>query len=166
MVQFSVYGFLKRYCEKLSNPVEDSPPLSPFYTSEKEETNQAEISPQIPRRGRTIQFPRPLLLFFAGAAAGIASTASTYPFDIMRTQFALQTRSPLSPLSPMPASAFKAHDSMLSFVQATFRDKGLPGFFVGITPAIVGCGLPPPFKKKKFILLLLLKNVGLHLIWD
>ena len=57
-----------------------------------------------------------LVMFLAGAGAGIASTASTYPFDIMRTQFAVQGKSQMFP-------------TIHSFVTHTFKTKGIPGMY-------------------------------------
>lgn len=69
-----------------------------------------------------------ILLFLAGAGAGIAATVSTYPFDLMRTQFALQGRE-------------KVHQTMYSFIHSTWRSKGPTGFFVGVVPAAIGLEL-------------------------
>ncbi len=53
------------------------------------------------------------------------STLLTYPFDIMRTQFALQ-------------GIDKFHNSMYSYISYTLRSHGWRGLFSGIGPAIVG----------------------------
>jgi solute carrier family 25 thiamine pyrophosphate transporter 19 len=66
-----------------------------------------------------------LLLFLAGAGAGITATIATYPFDIMRTQFAIQGKE-------------KLHKTMYSFIDYTLRTKGPQGFFAGVTPAVIG----------------------------
>ena len=54
------------------------------------------------------------MLFMAGACAGMISTATTYPFDIMRTQFTVQGKEKLYP-------------SMRSFISSTYKSKGLQG---------------------------------------
>lgn len=55
-----------------------------------------------------------IVLFLAGSCAGIASTAATYPFDIMRTQFTIQGKNQVFP-------------SMQSFISHTFKTKGITG---------------------------------------
>ena len=71
------------------------------------------------------RFLRASVLFLAGAGAGIISTVSTYPFDIMRTQFALQDKNPMFP-------------TMNSFIINTLKTKGVSGFYAGLTPAVIG----------------------------
>jgi hypothetical protein len=55
-----------------------------------------------------------IMLFLAGAGAGITSTATTYPFDIMRTQFTLQGRNQMFP-------------TIRSYIQNTYKTKGIKG---------------------------------------
>lgn len=62
--------------------------------------------------------------FLAGSIASTMATVSTYPFDIMRTQFAIQGK-------------VKRYPTMLSFVTHTLRSKGFPGLFTGLGPAII-----------------------------
>lgn len=57
---------------------------------------------------------RAIILFLAGAGAGLSSTVATYPFDIMRTQFALQGNKQIYP-------------TIKSFVTDTFQKKGIAG---------------------------------------
>jgi solute carrier family 25 thiamine pyrophosphate transporter 19 len=66
-----------------------------------------------------------LVLFLAGSGAGIAATALTYPFDIMRTQFAVQGKD-------------APYKSMKSFVSSTLKSKGISGFYAGLGPAVIG----------------------------
>ena len=66
-----------------------------------------------------------VVLFLAGAGAGLISTVSTYPFDIMRTQFALQGANPMYP-------------TINSFVVHTIKTNGISGFYAGLTPAVAG----------------------------
>lgn len=56
---------------------------------------------------------------------GTAATIATYPFDIMRTQFALQGKN-------------KIHATIPSFIQHTWSHYGLKGFYSGIGPAVIG----------------------------
>lgn len=53
------------------------------------------------------------------------ATILTYPFDIMRTQFALQ-------------GSQKFHNSFHSYATYTFKTFGLRGFYYGLWPAVVG----------------------------
>lgn len=63
----------------------------------------------------------PVAAFVAGGGAGLAATVATYPFDVIRTQFAAQG---------LP----RAHETMASFVKATLRTQGWKGLFAGLTP--------------------------------
>jgi hypothetical protein len=56
------------------------------------------------------------VLFLAGSGAGMASTAATYPFDIMRTQFTIQGKD-------------QVFQSMQSFISHTFKTKGISGIY-------------------------------------
>lgn len=63
--------------------------------------------------------------FIAGGGAGLAATVATYPFDVIRTQFAAQG---------LP----RAHKTMWSFVQATVKgSQGVRGLFAGLMPTAV-----------------------------
>ena len=81
MIQFATYDVLKRFGETILDPFErrsddtDSK-KPPIYSS----TSKSQLS----------AFKRGVVLFVAGAGAGMIATATTYPFDITRTQFALQ----------------------------------------------------------------------------
>lgn len=94
MIQFGVYGTLKRCTEKK------------YFSYLSENTHHRSFS------------------FFAGAFAGMVATAITYPFDIMRTQFAIQKNS-------------KLYKSIFSFIDVTFRTKGLHGFYGGHSAALI-----------------------------
>lgn len=63
----------------------------------------------------------PVAPFLAGGLAGLAATVATYPFDVIRTQFAAQG---------LP----RAHETMASFVESTLRREGLHGLFLGLAP--------------------------------
>jgi solute carrier family 25 thiamine pyrophosphate transporter 19 len=63
--------------------------------------------------------------FIAGGGAGLAATVATYPFDVIRTQFAAQG---------LP----RAHETMWSFVQATVKgSQGVRGLFAGLMPTAI-----------------------------
>jgi len=66
-----------------------------------------------------------MMVFTAGALAGITATAATYPFDIMRTQFALQGPS-------------KVYNSIPSYVNSTLKNQGVRAFYTGLGPAVIG----------------------------
>eukprot|EP00624_Nannochloropsis_granulata_P006706 evm.model.NODE_50841_length_62998_cov_26.109304.13 len=63
----------------------------------------------------------PVAAFVAGGGAGLIATVATYPFDVIRTQFAAQG---------LP----RAHETMASFVTATLRVQGWKGLFAGLAP--------------------------------
>ena len=100
MCQFAFYGVLKRWGEEIN-------------AARQFESKQQQL------------YVNTSMLFCAGAGAGIVSAAITYPFDIMRTQFAVQ-------------GSKKAYNSMYAFVTQTWRAKGVRGFYAGLTPAVVG----------------------------
>lgn len=79
----------------------------------------------IPTSKSHSKFAKTAVLFLAGAGAGLTSTIATYPFDIMRTQFTLQ-------------GADDKFPTISSFVTHTLKTKGIPGFYAGLTPAVVG----------------------------
>lgn len=62
--------------------------------------------------------------FIAGAAAGAAGTAATYPLDLLRTRFAAQ------------GSDDRVYTSLRKAVVTIQRDEGTQGFFRGLTPAL------------------------------
>mmetsp|Transcript_27838 Transcript_27838/g.26668 ORF Transcript_27838/g.26668 Transcript_27838/m.26668 type:complete len:369 (+) Transcript_27838:132-1238(+) len=131
MVQFGVYGLLKKSLEKIPDPflVNKSLPkenifdtkISNSNNEKKEMYNREQIN--TPHPGSMIW--RGFILFLAGAGAGIAATATTYPFDIMRTQFAIQGKE-------------KTFPTMKSFISHTYKTKGPQGFYAGLSPALVG----------------------------
>ena len=79
----------------------------------------------IPASKSHSKFAKTAVLFLAGAGAGLTSTITTYPFDIMRTQFTLQ-------------GAYEKFPTITSFVTHTLKTKGVSGFYAGLTPAVVG----------------------------
>lgn len=71
--------------------------------------------------------PRPLVdSFVAGASAGTAATAATYPLDLLRTRFAAQGNGP-----------DRVYTNLRSAVRDIARDEGVRGFFRGLGPALV-----------------------------
>ncbi|KAI0175605.1 mitochondrial dicarboxylate carrier protein [Hypoxylon sp. FL1284] len=69
------------------------------------------------------RLPRAAESFVAGAAAGAAATASSYPLDLLRTRFAAQGND-------------RVYASLRRAVRAIGRDEGLRGFFRGLAPAL------------------------------
>jgi solute carrier family 25 (mitochondrial thiamine pyrophosphate transporter), member 19 len=61
--------------------------------------------------------------FIAGAGAGAAATAATYPLDLLRTRFAAQ-------------GTDKVYTSLYRAVRDIRRDEGTKGFFRGLGPGI------------------------------
>lgn len=64
------------------------------------------------------------LQFLSGATAGGVSTALTYPFDLMRTQFVIQGRLIVYP-------------TFRSFIEYTHTRHGLRGFYTGLAPSLM-----------------------------
>ncbi|KAI1799873.1 mitochondrial deoxynucleotide carrier [Daldinia bambusicola] len=69
------------------------------------------------------QLPQSVEAFVAGAAAGAAATAATYPLDLLRTRFAAQGNE-------------RVYASLGRAVADIARDEGARGFFRGLTPAL------------------------------
>ncbi|KAF2859685.1 mitochondrial carrier [Piedraia hortae CBS 480.64] len=67
--------------------------------------------------------PGPVRSFVAGAVAGTAATAATYPLDLLRTRFAAQ-------------GADRIYDGLVLGVREIFRTEGPPGFFRGLNAAV------------------------------
>ncbi|KAF9983788.1 mitochondrial thiamine pyrophosphate transporter [Mortierella antarctica] len=62
--------------------------------------------------------------FISGATAGIMATACTYPFDLLRTRFAVQRD-------------VKVYTGVLQAFQHIFRKDGVQGFYRGMAPALI-----------------------------
>lgn len=62
--------------------------------------------------------------FLAGASAGAAATAATYPLDLLRTRFAAQ------------GNDDRVYTSLRRAVAQIHRDEGPRGFFRGLSPAL------------------------------
>ncbi|EEQ34621.1 mitochondrial thiamine pyrophosphate transporter [Microsporum canis] len=67
--------------------------------------------------------PAPVESFISGATAGGVATASTYPFDLLRTRFAAQGND-------------KVYHSLASSIRDIYRHEGPSGFFRGISAAV------------------------------
>lgn len=102
MIQFGAYGVLKRFGETLVAEAD--------IVNDKSEIGECKRKPMMVNN----RWMQAVALFVAGAGAGIGATVATYPFDIMRTQFAIQGN-------------VKTYDSMKSFVTATWHTRGLSG---------------------------------------
>ncbi|KAF9105745.1 mitochondrial thiamine pyrophosphate transporter [Mortierella sp. AM989] len=66
----------------------------------------------------------PAQSFISGATAGIMATACTYPFDLLRTRFAIQRE-------------VKVYTSVPQAFQHIFRKDGIQGFYKGMSPALI-----------------------------
>ncbi|KAF9396419.1 mitochondrial thiamine pyrophosphate transporter [Podila verticillata] len=62
--------------------------------------------------------------FIAGANAGIVATACTYPFDLLRTRFAIQRD-------------VKVYTGIIQACRHIFKQDGIPGFYRGMSPALI-----------------------------
>ena len=84
MIQFSVYGILKSLGQSISNPFENND-CNNIIGINKRKVQQNNSN-------NHNRFWNTFVLFLAGSGAGMTATALTYPFDIMRTQFAVQVK--------------------------------------------------------------------------
>lgn len=71
--------------------------------------------------------PKTFLNFCIGTTASLFATIITYPFDIMRTQFAIQGQK-------------RIHHSIFSYCQHTFHSHGIQGFYPGLSAAMISIG--------------------------
>jgi solute carrier family 25 thiamine pyrophosphate transporter 19 len=106
-IQFGMYGGMKRFFENdghnsLSKRIQTASSSSSSSTTQKS-----------------------TITFLCGATAATVACASTYPFDIMRTQFVMQGKDRVVP-------------TMRGFVSHTLAARGVSGFYAGLTPAVVG----------------------------
>ncbi|KAF9584325.1 mitochondrial thiamine pyrophosphate transporter [Lunasporangiospora selenospora] len=62
--------------------------------------------------------------FIAGANAGIVATACTYPFDLLRTRFAIQRD-------------VKVYTGIIQACKHIYRQDGVSGFYRGMSPALI-----------------------------
>ncbi|KAG0094746.1 mitochondrial thiamine pyrophosphate transporter [Podila epicladia] len=62
--------------------------------------------------------------FVSGANAGIVATACTYPFDLLRTRFAIQRD-------------VKIYTGIIQASQHIFKQDGILGFYRGMSPALI-----------------------------
>ncbi|KAJ3402037.1 mitochondrial thiamine pyrophosphate transporter, partial [Chytridiales sp. JEL 0842] len=71
--------------------------------------------------------PDTLKSFAGGALAGFLATLTTYPFDLLRTRFAIQGEGPNT----------KPYTSLLNAIQQIQAKEGLRGFYRGVWPSAV-----------------------------
>ncbi|GJJ72586.1 solute carrier family 25 (mitochondrial thiamine pyrophosphate transporter), member 19 [Entomortierella parvispora] len=62
--------------------------------------------------------------FISGATAGIMATACTYPFDLLRTRFAIQRD-------------VKVYTGIIQAFQHIYKKDGIPGYYRGMAPALI-----------------------------
>lgn len=117
MVQFSMYSFMKKTLEEMVFPPTEMS-LSKPHKQNIESTDKT-------TKNSHSSSKKAVILFMSGAIAGIAATITTYPFDVMRTQFVLQNK-------------VKTFPTQISFIRHTYATKGFHGFYPGIAPAVVG----------------------------
>lgn len=116
--------------------------------------------------GGPVPLPASAVAFGAGAAAGVAATLATYPFDVCRTTFAargtmIRTAPPAIPSPPQPVpfhslmepplqcryppppppftttSALRPPTTLWDFAVQLHRQRGWKGFYAGAGPAVV-----------------------------
>ncbi|KAI9313215.1 mitochondrial carrier domain-containing protein [Dichotomocladium elegans] len=70
------------------------------------------------------RLPRSAKTFISGMLAGSIATGTTYPFDLLRTRFAMQ-------------GSNKHYTGIVQAIQLIYRTEGMRGFYWGISPAVV-----------------------------
>ena len=70
------------------------------------------------------EMPASQVSFFAGGLAGTLSTTITYPFDLLRTRFAMQGNNPL-------------YFSIKQAISHIYLHEGFRGFYLGLLPTIL-----------------------------
>ncbi|KAJ3179369.1 mitochondrial thiamine pyrophosphate transporter [Geranomyces variabilis] len=88
-----------------------------FYTYHEYSALLHRISSSLP-----IALPTEL---FAGALAGCTATVATYPFDLLRTRFAMQ------------GASGGPYTSLLSAVRQIYAAEGVHGFYRGVVPSVL-----------------------------
>ncbi|KAI9136345.1 mitochondrial deoxynucleotide carrier [Paraphysoderma sedebokerense] len=73
-----------------------------------------------------IHIPKPIQSFLSGAIAGSAATIITYPFDLLRTRFAVQGQGDA-----------KVYTSMYSAVRQILETEGVRGLYLGLGPSLL-----------------------------
>eukprot|EP00842_Homolaphlyctis_polyrhiza_P001707 jgi/Hompol1/2537/HPOL_002947-RA len=71
-----------------------------------------------------LSIPQAMHTFVAGAFAGIAATLATYPFDLLRTRFAVQHNNRL-------------YNSILGAIKQIYNVEGFRGFYRGVGPTVI-----------------------------
>lgn len=114
MVQFSIYGVLKRLGEKTPNPFRDQPNSASGGDKAWRAFMQFLAGAGAGKGSKSDNFKTINSKLICLHHIGTASVVVTYPFDIMRTQFALQGKDVV-------------YRSMASFIGHTYRTKGVQG---------------------------------------
>lgn len=65
--------------------------------------------------------------FIAGATSACVATTLTYPFDLLRTRFAVQA----TPGNP------KIYNSLYHAIRQIYASEGISGYYRGLTPAVM-----------------------------
>lgn len=69
-------------------------------------------------------FPKPSHTFVSGALAGSCATVVTYPFDLLRTRFAVQGN-------------VKIYHSIAGALKGILKKEGVRGFYRGLVPSVL-----------------------------
>jgi solute carrier family 25 thiamine pyrophosphate transporter 19 len=137
MVQFAVYGTFKRWGDEALGSMQDTrvgmaqsrntalPDPSSRGSIDKSGRGRGYGESETPSSPGVTGVCKTMVLFLAGASAGVVATATTYPFDIMRTQFAIQGNE-------------RVHSSIAGFVGSTLKKEGFRGFYVGLPVGLIG----------------------------
>ncbi|KAI8089116.1 mitochondrial carrier domain-containing protein [Halteromyces radiatus] len=70
------------------------------------------------------KMPRVMKTFVSGMVAGSVATTATYPFDLLRTRFAVQGRTRL-------------YTGVFQAMRSIYAMEGIQGFYPGIRPALI-----------------------------
>ncbi|KAI8071220.1 mitochondrial carrier domain-containing protein [Gongronella butleri] len=83
-----------------------------------------ELETYMEEKNITSKFPRSVNTFISGMIAGSIATSVTYPFDLLRTRFAVQ-------------GLTKHYTSVFQAIRSIYSIEGIRGFYPGFRPAIV-----------------------------
>ena len=150
MIQFSCYAGLKVLGESLPNPFDSLSSCSTINDHLDASSSKTRMDRQgEDKRVNSNSLWKAFVLFCAGAGAGMIATASTYPFDIIRTQFALQGKE-------------RTYTSMNAFVTKTVHNHGISGLYTGLPAALVGI---MPYMGLNFALYETVKRINVQPKW-
>ncbi|KAL6063030.1 Solute carrier family 25 member 32, variant 2 [Balamuthia mandrillaris] len=79
----------------------------------------------------------------AGLGAGMIATITTYPLDLIKTRFQVQTKwknATIMPTSTPPTQANIRYRSLAQALATVARTEGLAGLYAGFSPNLVGSG--------------------------